>query len=416
MLAAIGIMIIGRQAHILLGARPDIASVWQSLALIPVSLFHFSPVIFLVGLLSMAVLFGWPLLQGRGLGRIPAPIVAVVTGYALGQVFELKSAELYVRTVPGEGLMPHRIYTAAPQFLADIPDWLLDSVVFPDFGQYGTMAFWSAVVSLFLVGSLESLLVATAVDRLTPGSERADLNRDMAAVGLGNVLSGLIGGLPMIVEIVRSSANIEYGARTANANLFHGLFLLLFIVLLPRWLEGIPLATLAALLIYAGYRLASPATFAKVWGVGPEQLALFVFTLLAVLATNILAGIALALVAKLLLSRWLGRGRGLTLRGLFRLSYRSSQETDGVRRITIEGPLVFSNFLRLNGELTRLPEGGYVVIDVSGASLIEHTVMDFLDRFCVSYTATGGQCAIVGLDRLTAHSAHPLAARLGESR
>ncbi len=415
MLAAIGIMIIGRQAHILLGTRPEVTSVWQSLAQIPVSLFHFNPVIFLIGLLSLAVLFGWPMFNNRGLGRVPAPIIAVLIGYLLGQAFNLNPAELYVRSEAGGGLLNPTVYTTAPQFLADIPEHLLDSVVFPDFGQFTTVAFWSAVIGLFLVGSLESLLVASAVDRLAPGPVRADLNRDIAAVGLGNVLSGLIGGLPMIVEIVRSSANIGYGARTANANLFHALFLLLFIVLLPNWLEGIPLATLAALLIYAGYRLASPATFAKAWDVGAEQLALFVMTLVAVLATNILAGIAIALVAKLLLSRWLG-GRGMSLRGLFRLSYQKTLERPGDYRIVIDGPAVFSNFLRLKGELTRLPQGGHVVIDVSGASLIDHTVMDYMDRFSQRYTAAGGHCEIVGLEHLAAHSEHPLAARFGQPR
>ncbi len=109
------------------------------------------------------------------------------------------------------------------------------------------------MTSLFLVGSLELLLVASTVDRLDKSTARTDLKRDIAAIGLGNVISGLIGGLPMVVEIVRSSAIIGYGARSANANFFHGLFLLLFIALVPQWLERIPLATLAALLIFAGY-------------------------------------------------------------------------------------------------------------------------------------------------------------------
>lgn len=410
MLAAIGVIIIVRQAPILLGTRVPADSVWQGLARLPESLFHFSPPIFLVGLVGLAALFAWPMLNNRGLGRLPAPIVAVVLGYLLGQAFDLSQADIYLRTEPGVGLLSHALYTTAPQFLGGIPDRLLDGVVLPDFGKIATADFWDAVAGLFLVGSLESLLVASAVDRLAPGSQRADLNRDIAAVGFGNMLSGLVGGLPMILEIVRSSANIGYGARSANANFFHGVFLLLFVALLPHWLNAIPLASMAALLIYAGYRLASPETFAKVWGIGTEQLFLFVFTLLAVLATNILAGVGLAMVAKLLLSRWLG-GREMRSSELFSLSFRVHQEDGGAWRVWLDGPALFSNFLPMKTTLMQVPKGGSVVIDVTGASLIDHTVMDFLHRFSEAYTAAGGDCEIVGLEDLAARSGHPLAAR-----
>lgn len=410
MLAAIGVTIIARQVHILLGTRPEIDTVWQSLGWIPASLFHFNPVIFLVGLSGLVVLFGWPLLGDRGLGRLPAPIVAVLIGYLLGQVFDLNPAELYVRSGDSGGLLNPVLTTTAQQFLADIPDRLLDMLVFPDFGKVLTPGFWSVVTALFLVGSLESLLVASAVDRMAPGTDAADLNLDVAAVGLGNLVSGLIGGLPIIVEIVRSSANIGYGARSATANFCHGLFLLVFIAFLPQWLERIPLATLAALLIYAGYRLASPKTFAKVWEIGDEQLAMFLITLVAVLSTNILAGVAIALVAKLLVSRWLG-GSGTTLRGLFRLSYRVTRDSGDVVCIHIDGPAVFSNYLPLQNELAQLPAGGQVIIDVAGASLVDHNVLDFIGRFGESYAAAGGRCEIAGLEELTAHSGHPLATR-----
>ena len=214
----------------------------------------------------------------------------------------------------------------------------------------------------------------------------------------------------MVVEIVRSSANIGYGARSANANFFHGLFLLIFVVLLPQWLERIPLATLAALLIYAGLRLASPATFARVRQIGKEQLALFILTLLAVLATNILAGVAVGLMAKVMFSRWLG-GRDTTLRGLLTSSYHATQMLDGSIHIRIDGAAVFSNFLRLKGELRALPPGERVVIDVTAATMIDHTVMDFLERFRESYMRDGGQLEIIGLDQLHARSEHPLASR-----
>ena len=410
MLAAIGISIIARQSHILLGTRPEAESIWQNLLQIPVSLYHFNPLIFLVGGLSLVVLAAWPLIKATGLNRLPAPIIAVGIGVLLGQTFNLDAAQLYIKDDADGGLLHAFITTTAPQFLSDIPERLADILVSPDFSQWASPAFWSAVLALFLVGSLESLLVASAVDRLGSSTQRSDLNRDIIAIGAGNIVSGMIGGLPMVVEIVRSSANIGYGARSANANFFHGLFLLVFVALIPQWLERIPLATLAALLIYAGFRLASPATFAKAWQIGKEQLALFVITMVAVLATNILAGVAVGLMAKVMFSRWMG-GRGTTLYGLLSPTYQSTQMLDGSVHIQIDGAAVFSNFLRLKGELRALPPGERVVIDVTNATMIDHTVMDFLERFRESYLRDGGQLDIIGLDQLRAHSSHPLAGR-----
>jgi MFS superfamily sulfate permease-like transporter len=309
------------------------------------------------------------------------------------------------------GITHHLNYKAAPQFLADIPARWQESLVFPDFGKLATPAFWSAVTALFLVGSLELLLVASTVDRLDKSTARTDLNRDIAAIGLGNVISGLIGGLPMVVEIVRSSAIIGYGARSANANFFHGLFLLLFIALVPQWLERIPLATLAALLIFAGYRLASPSTFTQAWRIDTEQIALLILTLVAVLATNILAGVAMRLIAKMILSRWLG-GQGTTMRGLLSPSHQATQTRDGCFHFRIDGPAGFSNFLRFKGDLHALPQGEHVIIDVAAAPLIDHTVMDFIERFRETHIRAGGELEIVGLDSLSARYEHSLATRI----
>lgn len=413
MLAAIGLIIIGRQAPILLGTRPEIESSWQSLAAIPASLFHFQPAIFLVGGIGLVILFAWPLLRNRGLGRLPAPILVVWVGYVLGQAFDLNQAELYVQSLGSDSPALQRLVTTtAPQFLADVPDRFLDSLVRPDFSRVGTLPFWNAVLSLFLIGSLESLMVASAVDRLDPEKRRSNLNRDIAAIGFGNVLSGFIGGMPMIAEIVRSSANIGYGARSGWSNFFHGLFLLLFMVLFPHIIRNIPLASLAALLIYAGYRLTSPKTFTRTLDVGVEQLVLFLITLAGILATNILAGVAIAIAAKLMIHRW----RGVPLRNLFRMSYRIGREADGVCLIRIEGAALFSNFTALKSELVQLPAGEAVVFDLSAASLVDHTVMDFIDRFRLDRITGGGRCEVRGLDEHQAYSEHPLAARLRKTQ
>ncbi|RYU59665.1 SulP family inorganic anion transporter [Methylolobus aquaticus] len=408
MLAAIGIIIIARQIHTLIGTRPDFETPWQSFVHLPHSLLHLNSEILLVGGIGLVILFVWPLLGNRGLGRMPAPLLVILTGYLLGRAFDLNQAELYLVSQGEESDLLHRhVYVTAIQFLSDIPDRFVDSFATPDFSKSGTAAFWMSVASLFFIGSLESLLAASAVDRLDPKQRRSDLNRDIAAIGFGNVVSGLIGGMPMITEIVRSSANIGYGARSRWSNFFHGLFLLLFVAFFPHLIRDIPLASLAALLIYAGYRLATPRAFANSLDVGIEQLALFVITIVGILATNILAGVAIAIGVKLLIHR----GRGVRLKNLFELSYRVIREGGSTYRIKINGAAIFSNFIVLKSELTEIPEGDTLIFDLTYASLIDHTVMDFLDRYRRDYIARGGRCEIRGLDHYDAYSEHPLAAR-----
>ncbi len=408
MLAAIGILIISRQIHTLLGTRPDFDTPLQSFLRLPRSLLHMNPEIALVGGIGLLILFAWTLLGSRGLGRVPAPLLVVLSGYLLGRAFDLNQAELYLVSQGDESDLLHRhVYLTASQFLTAVPERLSTILTTPDFSRIGTAAFWSAVASLFFIGSLESLLAASAVDRLDPEKGRSDLNRDLTGIGVGNILSGLVGGLPMVTEIVRSSANIGYGARSGWSNFFHGVFLLLFIALFPRLIQDIPLASLAALLIYAGYRLASPQAFAASLEIGAEQLALFVITIIGILATNILAGVAIAIFVKLLIHRW----RGVKLRNLFELSYRFTREPDGTHRIKINGAAIFSNFIALKRELMALPAGQSIVFDLTYASLVDHTVMDFIDRFSRDYAAGGGRCETRGLDRYQPYSAHPLAAR-----
>lgn len=406
MLAAIGIIIMAKQIPVMGGVKTEGGTMLSSIAQLPHGLAYFIPEIAFIALVGMGILIGWPLINHQFLKKIPAPILVIVSGMALGQVFDLAHLR------PGEDFMVPKDLTLGPDFLVFIPDSLLASIYFPDFSKVFTVAFWQSVVAICLVGSLESLLSAAAVDKLDPHPRYSDLNRDLRAVGIGNTVVGLIGGLPMIAEIVRSSANIDAGAQTGWSNFFHSAFLLLFVMAFPHVIDTIPLASLAALLVYTGFRLASPKAFAKSLDLGREQLALFMLTIVGVLATNLLAGVLIGIAAKLLLHV----GRGVPLRNLLTISYHVEHQDANTCIIRVLGSAIFSNFISLKSELAELPDGKTIIFDLSDAYLIDHTVMEFIDHFRDDYIGGGGHCEIHGLASHDPYADHELAARINKQQ
>jgi MFS superfamily sulfate permease-like transporter len=387
MLAAIGLIIIATQSHVMLGVTPEPGSLFSTIAQIPHSLFHVKPEIFLISFLGLLILISWPLIKSR----IPAPVIVVMVGMLFAWHFDLAQDAA----------------ASGSKFLVSISDNFLAGFYFPDFSKLFTVAFWEAVISISLVGSLESLLSATAIDKLDPYKRTSDLDRDLTAVGLGNMVAGLMGGLPMIAEIVRSSENVSNGAKTAWANFFHGLLLLLFVVLFPGLIQRIPLASLAALLVYTGYRLASPKAFARVMDVGKEQFLMFVVTIIGVLAVDLLAGVALGIVVKLAINLV----RGVWLGNLFKIHFTIQQQDNDTLVVKLSGSALFSNFLPLKKALAKLESGKTIIFDFSDGYLIDHTVMEFIYDFRQNYEAQGGQCEKIG-KALETFSDHALAARL----
>lgn len=387
MMAAIGLIIIATQFHVMLGVTPEPGNLFSTIAQIPHSLLNMNTEIVLISFLGLEILITWPLVKTR----IPAPVIVVLVGMLFAWHFDLA----------------HDAASTGAKFLVAIPDNFLAGFYFPDFSKMFTFAFWGAVLSISLVGSLESLLSTSAIDKLDPYKRTADLDRDLTAIGIGNALAGLIGGLPMIAEIVRSSANIDNGAKSGWANFFHGLILLLFVVLFPGLIQNIPLASLAALLVYTGYRLASPKTFARVMEVGQEQFFMFVVTIIGVLATNLLLGVALGIAVKLAINLL----RGVWPSNLFKIHFTLSQQDQHSVSVKLLGSALFSNFLPLKKALAELDSGKIIIFDFSEGYLIDHTVMEFIDDFSRNYQAEGGQCRITG-KALETFSDHALAARL----
>ena len=211
----------------------------------------------------------------------------------------------------------------------------------------------------------------------------------------------------MIAEIVRSSANVNDGGRTSWSNFFHGTFLLVFVAFFPRLIHEIPLASLSALLVFTGFKLASPKEFAKTMAIGYEQLLVFIITIIGVLATDLLIGVAIGMVAEFIVHVL----RSVDWHEVLKLYFEINETEPGVFHIRVDGAAFFANFLSMKSELSTMPEGKTLIFDFSEAETVDHTVMEFVHDFCEDYERRGGHCEIRGLDQHTATSDHPLAAR-----
>jgi MFS superfamily sulfate permease-like transporter len=398
MLAAIGVIIISKQAHTLVGVTPHAKEPLHLLAEIPYSLMSLNPEVMLIGLIALIILFGLPTLPVKWIKKVPAPMIVLAMAIPLGVIFDLEHKHMY-------SWWSHN-YEVGPKYLIQLPGSLLASLAYPDFSSITSGVSIKYIIMFALVGSIESLLSVTAVDSLDPERRASDLNRDMLATGVGNTIAAAIGGLPMISEIVRSKANIDNGARSRWSNFFHGTFLLASLVLIPGVLQHIPLAALAAMLIYTGTRLASPKEFAHAYHIGLEQLAVFVTTMIVTLATDLLVGVGVGLVLELAIHI----KNGAPLSRLFKTEIE--EHRFGNRwRLTVHDSAIFTNFLGLQRKLARVPEGvERVEVDFSKTWVVDHTVLHKLHTMADEWPV-GRTMAILGLENHEAMSAHQTAAR-----
>ncbi len=400
MLAAIGIIIMSKQFHIMLGVSPHAREPLELIAEIPHSLVSLNPQVSLIGLSSLVLLIVHASTGNKIIKRVPAPLIVVLVAIGLGAALGLDHKHVYSFAQQNYLLDPAKV-------LVSLPSNVMDGVAHPDFSKIGMYSFWLAVFSITFVQGVETLLSAAAVDRLDRFGRQSNLSSDVAAVGLGSAISGLIGGLPLIAEIVRSSANVDNGARTRWSNFFHGMFMLVCVLLAASLLNRIPLCALAALLVFTGYRLASPRVFKETFEIGIEQAIIFTTTIIATLATDLLIGVTVGIVTKLAVHIM----NGAPPLGLFSPDITVTAGTDGTYFVDIRRAAIFSNYLPMKKQLDILPSGARVQVDLSGALLVDHTVMDKLHHYAEAYRAKGGVFEICGLERHSSVSHHPLSAR-----
>ena len=408
MLAAIGVIIFLKQLPVVFGqkAQGDPLEVLREL---PDKIAHLNPEITAIGLASLAILFGWPVLRRRlrpaWLRQVPAQLLVLAVAVPLGAWFDLASEHSY-------RLAGHE-YRVGESFLVGIPGNPLAAIQWPDFSVFGrpetrfTALKWTLLFAL--VGSIESLLSAKAVDLIDPWKRKTDMDRDLLAVGLANMVATSIGGLPMISEIVRSKANVDAGARTRFADLWHGVFLLAAVSLAAGLLHRIPLSALAAMLVYTGFRLASPREFINVFRIGPEQLLIFVATIVAILATDLLVGVAIGVLLKFVVHA----ANGVPPSSMFKPFLHVTTVDEQTVRIDASGSAVFSNWIPFRRQIEQLGlvQGNNVVVDLHGTSLVDSSVMEKLQELALDFEQAGRRLDIVGLEGHQQGSAHPLASR-----
>ena len=409
MLAAIGVIIMVKQLPVALGVAGK-GEPLEMIKEIPHYLTSMNPQIAAIGGVGLLIMFLWPLAQRsvKFFKAVPSPLVVLLVTIPMGMAFNLLNEHQYSMN----GVQ----FNVGPSFLVQMPDHMFgmfDDITLPDFTAFtpqhlGNSLVW--VMMFFIIGSLESILSAKAVDVIDPWQRKTNLNRDMVAVGCGNLASAFVGGLPMISEIVRSKANIDNGARTRFADFWHGIFLLLCVALIPTFLHRIPLAALAAMLIYTGFRLSHPTEFVHTYRIGREQLVIFVATLVGVLATDLLVGILIGIGVKIAIHLL----HGVPITSLFRPYLDiSSTEEDDTLLVQAHRSAIFSNWILFRRKLVRfgLEKKNNIILDLSDTALVDHSVMEKLHELQRDFEDAGLRLEIQGMDEHQLASSHEFAAR-----
>jgi SulP family sulfate permease len=343
----------------------EIMSAWQIL----------TPGAVLISTISLALLIIWDKVltkKHRFFQLLQGPIVVVFLGMLFTYLFQ--------HNILNFSLNPNQIVSLpVAKSLGDF----FSQFTFPDFSQLNNLAVFKVGVVMAIVASLETLLCVEATDRLDPYKRVTPTNRELKAQGLGNVVSGLIGGLPITQVVVRSSANITFGGKTKLSAVLHGVFLLISAITIAEFLNLIPLASLAAILIMVGYKLATPSLFIKMYKLGWEQFIPFSLTVLVMLFSDLLTGIAAGLVA----------GLFFTLHHSYRNSHYLSQENTivegpegkrAVRTIVLAEEVSFFNKASIIQVLEAIPKDSKVIIDCSRSKSIAYDVVEYIQNYSVS--------------------------------
>ena len=370
MLAAIGIILILKQLPHLVGYDKDFSGDEAFIQIDQQNTFseliyainYLSPASLLIGFISVIVLLAWerPFIKKSPWAKyFPGPLLVVILGTAINELLVHQGSRFIVEKNHLVNLPVANSYHDFVQFFSH-PKWEYIS----------NPRVWTIAITIALVASLETLLGIEAVDKLDSFNRRTPANRELKAQGLGNLISGLLGGLPVTSVIVRSAANVEAGAQSKMSTISHGFLLLLSVIFFPGLINKVPLSALAAILVITGYKLAKPSLFLELHRKGLDQLIPFIATILAILFSDLLTGILI--------------GVGVSLFFLVRSNFKSSVvivSNDKSWLVRFRKDVSFLNKPIVKDGLDSVPDGSYVLIDLTRADFIDKDIVDVINEF-----------------------------------
>lgn len=393
MLAAIGIMLISKQIPFALGYdKPDF---WRSGFL---SLFSDNNVIdhaknlnheftrgaIIITAASLIVLIVLQLDIAKKLKVIPAPLLVVVLGILINLVFTKFAS----------------VYTLRQAQLVNIPSNIFADISLPDFSKlFKTVEIWKDGLLIGLLATLETLLCVEAIDKLDKHNRITPVNRELVAQGIGNMLCGLVGAIPMTAVVVRGAANIDAGGRTKLSAFTHGLFLLLSVLLIPFILSMIPYASLAAILLITGYNLTKPKLYRNMWSLGWKQFLPFILTIVVILKTDLLIGVSIGL----LLSVY------FIIRNNFKAEYKiikSKQHETETFVLKLNSNVTFLNKVNLKKALDQIPQYSVLTIDGSDCNFIDYDVLEIVSEYANKAHDRHIELHLKGIEKVNVTAVH----------
>ncbi len=406
-MVAIGVIIFTSQIYVAMGINTEniTGNTVERLTGIVYHIKDFNPFILIISVVGILMLIILPKLQSRLFHFLPASLWVLIVSIPLVYLFNfLRSHDLSFFGRP---------FHVGPEFLIEMPSDLSNMLMFPDFSKSHTIEFWIAVISITLIASIQTLAMAKAVDKLDPYKRKTQLNKDLIGIGIGTMVCGAIGGLPVITVVVRSTVNITNHAKTKWSNFYHGILLIIFLFLLTPVIQKIPYAALAAILVYIGFRLASPSVFKKIYNEGLEQLLFMLVTLIITLYTNLLWGIVCGTLFTLLVQILLAR---LPISKFFSLSANSDTsmmiDKEDVHNIKVRGVANFLSIHKFMSLVKDIPSGKKLHIDLSDTRLVGLTYQDSLFEYVDNYRSDGGTVSISGIDNHVSSSNHRKALKI----
>lgn len=387
MLASIGVTIIIKQSFVLGGLKPTAKTTFLQIFELFQRLGEDNYEVMLIGAICLATVI--IISKIKSVSKIiPPPLAAVIVGYIASLVADIEHPHVVT--------LLNSQFEIGPKYLLHVPEKISEYLVSPLFTDMTSGIFIKSVITIALVASIESLLSTYAVDKLDPLKRSSNLNMDLISKGTCNMILGFIGGLPVISEIVRSSANVSNGATSRWSNLFHGLFIMIFILIATSLLNTIPLTAFAAILIFVGYRLANPAQLKAVLATGIDQLVIFMVTLIVTLNTDLLVGIFVGTVLELLFNIV----RSKSFLGVFKLSAETNEQ-GAKTKITVLSPLVFSNMLGLKSRIEKSTSKD-IEVDLKNSPFVDHSSKEIMANVQRQMSLVQKNVVFTGTDMSTA--------------